>query len=99
MLVNNNNCKSTNYFDEKFFLYLEEIDLCKRLKELKLLICKTPNILFITWVESHIIQIILIKWNYKEIGIICGLYFILIESITVISMHIKKLYLSFSQHL
>jgi len=44
MLVNNNNCKSTNYFDEKFFLYLEEIDLCKRLKELKLLICKTPNI-------------------------------------------------------
>ena len=44
MLVNNNNCKITNYFDEKFFLYLEEIDLCKRLKELKLLICKTPNI-------------------------------------------------------
>ena len=29
MLVNNNNCKSTNYFDEKIFLYLEEIDYAK----------------------------------------------------------------------
>jgi len=33
MFVNNFECKFSNYFDENFFLYLEEIDLCKRLKE------------------------------------------------------------------
>ncbi len=33
MFINNFECKDTNYFDENFFLYLEEIDLCKRLKE------------------------------------------------------------------
>ena len=31
MFVNNQECKTTGYFDENFFLYLEEIDLCKRL--------------------------------------------------------------------
>ena len=34
MMINNNNCKVTNYFDENIFLYLEEIDLCKRLKKI-----------------------------------------------------------------
>ena len=29
MLINNTNCKISNYFDDNFFLYLEEIDLCK----------------------------------------------------------------------
>ena len=33
MFINNFECKFSNYFDENFFLYLEEIDLCKRLKE------------------------------------------------------------------
>jgi N-acetylglucosaminyl-diphospho-decaprenol L-rhamnosyltransferase len=33
MFINNFECKDSNYFDENFFLYLEEIDLCKRLKE------------------------------------------------------------------
>jgi len=32
MFINNFECKFSNYFDENFFLYLEEIDLCKRLK-------------------------------------------------------------------
>ena len=44
MLINNFNCKSSNYFDENFFLYLEEIDLCKRLKEAKQKICIAPNV-------------------------------------------------------
>ena len=44
MLVNNFNCKSSNYFDENFFLYLEEIDLCKRLKKANKKICLASNI-------------------------------------------------------
>ena len=32
MIINKSNCKDF-YFDENFFLYLEEIDLCKRLKK------------------------------------------------------------------
>ena len=33
MFINNFECRDTNYFDENFFLYLEEVDLCKRLKK------------------------------------------------------------------
>ena len=44
MLLNNKNCSPTNFFDENIFLYLEEIDLCKRLKKNKKKICVTPNI-------------------------------------------------------
>ena len=44
MFINNYNCKSTKYFDENFFLYLEEIDLCRRLKNIGLKIYKLPNI-------------------------------------------------------
>lgn len=31
-ILNVQNCKKTNFFDENFFLYMEEVDLCKRLK-------------------------------------------------------------------
>ena len=34
MLLNLERVKRVNFFDENFFLYLEEIDLCKRLKNL-----------------------------------------------------------------
>ena len=44
MMINNFNCKKTKYFDDKFFLYLEEIDLCIRLRKIKKLICLAPNI-------------------------------------------------------
>jgi GT2 family glycosyltransferase len=44
MLINNMNCKPSNYFDENIFLYLEEIDLCKRLKEDNKKICSIPTI-------------------------------------------------------
>lgn len=33
MFIDNYECMETNYFDENFFLYLEEIDLCKRLQQ------------------------------------------------------------------
>lgn len=32
MMLNVKNCIKTNFFDENFFLYMEEIDFCKRLK-------------------------------------------------------------------
>lgn len=32
MMLNIKNCIKTNFFDENFFLYMEEIDLCKRLR-------------------------------------------------------------------
>ena len=44
MMINNLNCKLSKYFDDNFFLYLEEIDLCKRLKKLNLKICLSSNI-------------------------------------------------------
>ena len=44
MLVNNQNCKNSGFFDENFFLYLEEIDFCKRLKAQNKKICLLPNI-------------------------------------------------------
>ena len=32
MMLNIQNCKKTDFFDENFFLYMEETDFCKRLK-------------------------------------------------------------------
>ena len=45
MFINNYECKDTGYFDENFFLYLEEIDLCKRLKKKNKKIFLAENIL------------------------------------------------------
>jgi len=45
MFINHDVCKSINYFDENFFLYLEEIDLCKRLKKKDIKIYLAQNIL------------------------------------------------------
>ena len=44
MMINNDNCKVTNYFDENIFLYLEEIDLCRRLQKLKKRVCLIPTV-------------------------------------------------------
>ena len=45
MFLNMEKLKSVGFYDENFFLYLEEIDLCKRVKDIKgkILIC--PNII------------------------------------------------------
>ena len=42
MFLNMKKLKSFKFFDENFFLYLEEIDLCKRIKEFnqKIFICE-----------------------------------------------------------
>ena len=44
MFLNLNKFSIIGYFDENFFLYLEEIDLCKRVKQLKEKIYVDPNI-------------------------------------------------------
>ena len=46
MLFNKNKIKKIGMFDENFFLYLEEIDLCKRLRFIKekIFVCKSSKI-------------------------------------------------------
>lgn len=46
MLFNKNKIKKIGMFDEKIFLYLEEIDLCKRLRFIKekIFVCKSSRI-------------------------------------------------------
>ena len=45
MLIDKSKFENENYFDENFFLYLEEFDLCKRLKKYGYKIYKLPNFL------------------------------------------------------
>ena len=44
MMINHENCKITKYFDENIFLYLEEIDLCRRLQKLNKKVYIVPSI-------------------------------------------------------
>ena len=44
MFFNMKNVKKSNFFDENFFLYLEEIDLCKRLRLMNIKIFIDPSI-------------------------------------------------------
>ena len=44
MFLNMENLKKINFFDENFFLYFEEIDLCKRLKDINSRIFIDPTI-------------------------------------------------------
>ena len=44
MFINMENLKKINFFDENFFLYFEEIDLCKRLKDINSRIFIDPTI-------------------------------------------------------
>ena len=72
----------------KNFLY-KEIDLCKRLKSLNKKICIATNIFVKHLAGKSHDQIIQIKWKFKEIGIICGPYFILIKNIMVLILLTK----------
>ena len=45
MFLNLEQFKEIGFFDSNFFIYLEEIDLCKRLKDKKKKIYVAPNIL------------------------------------------------------
>ena len=68
------------YFDENFFMYLEDIDLCKRVRKKKKKIFINPNIkIYHKGASSHDEKI-----NYSvelsEIGIGCGQNFIIIKT-------------------
>ena len=56
MLVNLRKLKKVNFFDNNFFLYLEEIDLCKRLKKIneKIYIIKNAKIKHLSASSSNI---------------------------------------------
>ncbi len=45
MFLNLKNFKDIGFFDEKIFIYFEEIDLCKRLREINKKIYLDPSIL------------------------------------------------------
>ena len=44
MFFNMKNLKKSNFFDDNFFLYLEEIDLCKRVRSMDIKIFMDPSI-------------------------------------------------------
>ena len=77
MFLNMNNLKEIKFFDENFFLYFEEIDLCKRIRKNDIKIYIDPSIkvnhLGGTSHNSELNK----QWNYQEIGIGCGLLSIL----------------------
>ena len=64
------------YFDENIFLYLEEIDLCKRVKDNKGRILKVNIPVIHLGASSHGDRKIL-KWKNQETGTGCGLNFII----------------------
>ena len=82
MFLNIDQFKDIGFFDDNFFIYFEEIDLCrsKKMKK-KIYLDQTIKINHISD-SSHNQQLIL-KWNYQEIGTGCGLLFIIIKSIMV----------------
>ena len=76
--------KDIGFFDENIFIYLEEMDLCKRLKKNNKKIFLAQNVIIHhVGGSSHNAKLIL-KWNYQEIGTGCGLHFILTKNIMVI---------------
>ena len=71
-------------FDNKIFLYLEEIDLCKRLIQNNHKIFYVKKQKFCTKVQNRLILALNLK--NVEIGIGCGLIFIFKKNILIISM-------------
>ena len=81
MFLNLEQLKDVGYFDSNFFIYLEEIDLCKRVKEKNKKIYLDKNIkinhLGVNLTMSQLIS----RWSFQEIGIGCGQLFIITKNI------------------
>ena len=84
MFLNMKEFNDIGFFDENIFIYLEEMDLCKRLKKNNKKIFLAQNVIIHhVGGSSHNAKLIL-KWNYQEIGTGCGLHFTIIKNILVI---------------
>jgi GT2 family glycosyltransferase len=81
MFLNMSEFKEVGFFDNNFFIYLEEIDLCKRLRKTNKKIFSDSSIVVKHQGGSLTKRNIITRWNFLEIGTGCGLYFILIENI------------------
>ena len=53
MFLNIKKFKYLGFFDENFFLYLEEIDLCKRVKDTNEKLLFVQKLIFSTMVEDQ----------------------------------------------
>ena len=76
-----------DFFDENFFLYFEEIDLCKKVKNKGGKIYISKNIIINHDGASSVNTKMKSSLKKIEIGIGCGQLFIFIKSIKVLSLH------------
>ena len=83
MFLNLSEFKDIGFFDESFFFYFEEIDLCKRLINNGKKIYLVPDIVIHHEGGASHDESIKMKWNYQEIGIGCGLLLTIIKNIKV----------------
>ena len=84
MLINKNKFQDNFFFDENFFLYLENDDLCLRTKKKTIKYIYQKKQKLITSEENLILLCMKEKLNFNETGIGCGQNFILIKNILVI---------------
>ena len=84
MLINKNKFQDNFFFDENFFLYLENDDLCLRTKKKTIKYIYQKKQKLITSEENLILLCMKEKLNFRETGIGCGQNFILIKNILVI---------------
>ena len=81
IISNESSNHKNNYFDESFFMYLENNDLCKRLIEKGESIFIAPKAKINHLGAKQLIKNIIKKLNYQETGIGYGLNFILKKNI------------------
>ena len=89
MLFDKDKIKKIGMFDDNIFLYLEEIDLCKRLRSKKKKYTYVKNLKLHTWVLN--LQTLAFSTKNVETGIGCGHRYILIKNFIIIFMFIKNI--------
>ena len=79
--------KEIGFFDENIFIYLEEIDLCKRLKKKIRRFILIQVLKYFIKAAALMMKLSVLKWSFREIGTGCGLNFTLIKNIEAFSFH------------